>query len=263
MKKIPLLHLLLVAVLWAFFTFIYAKIFGNPGQMPLADLISKSFSVNLLLAALTVTVYSYIRPANIIVGLNKIKTKKNWILIYPIFIIVLSLFSSGLNGVYANFDSYKWALINCLFVGISEELMFRGVLLSSLTKKIGFIKAALIVIFLFGAIHVLNVFTTGELGQGIAQACMAMSSGILFLAVRVKTLSIIPAIILHALWDFAAFTMATIPEGESVEGGAATLGVLVSLLFAASPIILGILGVIQLTRKNAVAEFVKTQEAAI
>ncbi|MBU2952074.1 CPBP family intramembrane metalloprotease [Tamlana agarivorans] len=264
MKRIPLSHLLIVTVLWAFFTFVYAKVFVSSEKMSLAELVHSGLAMHLLFAAATVLIYSYIRPANIIVGLNKIKAKKNWILIYPVFVITLCLITSGLNGIFSDFDSYKWVLFNCIFVGISEELMFRGILLSSLTKKFGFWKAAIVVIVTFGLIHIMNVFTTGELGQGIAQAFFAMSSGVLFLAIRIKTLSIVPAIILHALWDFTAFTMEGLVSADgNVEGALAMAGVVVSLLVSFSPIIFGILGIIQLTKKKAIEEFVQTQEAAI
>ncbi|MDZ7614768.1 MAG: CPBP family intramembrane glutamic endopeptidase [Flavobacteriaceae bacterium] len=91
-----------------------------------------------------------------------------------------------------------WTFANCLLVGISEEMMFRGVLLSSFTKSWGFKKAAIAVAVIFGLVHILNALTTGKLGEGFLQAFMALVS-ILFIAYRVKNLTIVFAILMHAV----------------------------------------------------------------
>lgn len=263
MKRIPINHLCIITLFWVFFTLILIKIMGpDVGDRELSDLVTSGLAYNILLAALTVLLYSVFRPSHKLVGLNRVKTGRNWIMYYPIFVIALGVLSGFLNGAFQDIHAYGWVLINCLFVGISEELMFRGIMLSSLTKKLGFWKAAIIVILLFGLIHILNVFVTGNLGQGLLQAFAAMCSGILFLAIRVRTLSIVPAIILHWLWDFNAFRL-EIPSGDiDTTNYLSVLTLGVGLLVSVSPLIFGITGIIQLTKKDAVEAYIKSQNIA-
>ena len=66
-------------------------------------------------------------------------------------------------------------------------------------------KAILLSCILFGLIHALNVFLTGDLTAALLQAVAALMSGVLFMALRIRTGSLYPLIIVHALWDFSLF----------------------------------------------------------
>jgi membrane protease YdiL (CAAX protease family) len=59
--------------------------------------------------------------------------------------------------------------LNLCFVGLTEEQMFRGVLLQGLLARFRVWPAVLISSFLFGAVHILNVFVTGDLGSAVMQ----------------------------------------------------------------------------------------------
>ncbi|PLL14336.1 hypothetical protein C0V75_02550 [Tabrizicola sp. TH137] len=107
-----------------------------------------------------------------------------------------------------------WVLINTLIVGFSEELMFRGVMLRSFRRRFSIWPAVLLTSLLFGAVHSLNIFTTGEVAQSLIQSCAAALSGLIFMAMRLRTGSIWPPMVLHGLWDFATFTL-----GASAQGG--------------------------------------------
>ena len=98
--------------------------------------------------------------------------------------------------------------LNTILVGFSEELMFRGVLYRAFTTALTFWPAIWLTSALFGAVHVLNVFTTGDLFSATLQALTAFMAGTFFLAVVLKTHSILPSMLLHTLWDFLLTTMA-------------------------------------------------------
>jgi uncharacterized protein len=100
-----------------------------------------------------------------------------------------------------------FVLVNTFFVGLSEELMFRGVLLQAFRHRMAIWPAILITSLLFGGIHSLNVFTTGHLLTSVIQSGAALLSGLLFIAIRLRTGSLWPAIITHGLWDFGTFTL--------------------------------------------------------
>ena len=86
---------------------------------------------------------------------------------------------------------------------------------------------------LFGAVHLANVFVTGDLSAAAFQAVAAGCSGVLFLAVRLRSGSLYPGMLLHCLWDFAVTTfgiaVAQSPTAADVGPG------LVGLLLAPSP----------------------------
>ena len=100
-----------------------------------------------------------------------------------------------------------FVLVNTFFVGLSEELMFRGVLLQAFRHRMPIWPAILVTSLLFGGIHSLNVFTTGHLLTSVIQSGAALLSGLLFIAIRLRTGSLWPAIITHGLWDFGIFVM--------------------------------------------------------
>lgn len=106
-------------------------------------------------------------------------------------------------------------LVNTLFVGFSEELMFRGVLLQAFRHATSIWIAVLITCIAFGSIHSLNVFLTGDLRAALIQSSAAFLSGIVFIALRLRTGSLWPPIIVHALWDFATFTLGAAGHGIS------------------------------------------------
>ena len=98
-------------------------------------------------------------------------------------------------------------LVNTLLVGFSEELMLRGAVLQGFRHATKIWPAVLLTSVAFGAMHSLNVFVTGDLKAALVQSCAAFLSGLVFIALRLRTGSLWPPIIVHALWDFATFTL--------------------------------------------------------
>jgi membrane protease YdiL (CAAX protease family) len=83
--------------------------------------------------------------------------------------------------------------------------MFRGVLFQGLRSQMRLWPAMIMTSLLFGSVHVLNVFSTGDFAGSALQALAATMSGFVFMAILIRTGSIWPAIIYHALWDFGTF----------------------------------------------------------
>lgn len=101
-----------------------------------------------------------------------------------------------------------WVFLNTFLVGLSEELMFRGVLLQGLRHTMSVVPAVALTTLAFGAIHSLNVFITGDLRAAVIQSTAAALSGLFFIALRLRTGSLWPCIVIHGLWDCAAFLVA-------------------------------------------------------
>ncbi|MBI4045372.1 MAG: CPBP family intramembrane metalloprotease [Devosia nanyangense] len=114
--------------------------------------------------------------------------------------------------------------VNALLVGFSEETMFRGVLYRGLRSRLSFWPAAWVTSAIFGCVHVLNSLGTGDLLAASLQAITAFMAGTFFLAVVLRTRSILPAILLHAAWDFLLLTMASsTPDIGPIEPSLVTL----------------------------------------
>lgn len=111
-------------------------------------------------------------------------------------------------------------LVSTMFVGLSEETMFRGIIFQALRTRVKLWPAMIWTSVLFGSVHILNALTTGELLNAMLQAFTATLSGFAFMAILVRTGSIWPAIIYHALWDFGTFSISAGQQsGGDVSGG--------------------------------------------
>ena len=104
-------------------------------------------------------------------------------------------------------------LVNTAIVGFSEELAFRGVLWGAARKTLPFWAGFLAVSAVFGSVHVFNALLTGELAAAGVQALNAFMSGAAYLAIRIRTRSILPIMVIHALWDFTVFLAGSGGEG--------------------------------------------------
>lgn len=109
---------------------------------------------------------------------------------------------------------------NLAVVGLSEELMFRGILFQGLRSRFRLKPAIWLATALFGVVHLLNASITGDLPTAAAQSVAAFFSGMMFMAVRVRTRSIYPGIVLHFLWNTSTFLM-LMSAGVEAAGGEA------------------------------------------
>ena len=98
-----------------------------------------------------------------------------------------------------------FVIINTLMVGISEELMCRGILFHGASSSFGIWRAVWITAIIFGSAHILNGFITGDFSASTVQALFACMFGFWMVALRVRLDTIIPGIIIHWVWDCLAF----------------------------------------------------------
>jgi membrane protease YdiL (CAAX protease family) len=125
-----------------------------------------------------------------------------WLLWLPLLLLSLFIFVTTYFG-WPEPQVTALVAANTLFVGFSEELAFRGVLFRALLTRMRIWPAIWITTFSFGAVHTLNALSTGDWPAALTQAVAASMSGLLLMAVMLRTGSIVVAMLLHALWDFA------------------------------------------------------------
>ncbi|WP_180977494.1 CPBP family intramembrane glutamic endopeptidase [Janthinobacterium sp. ROICE36] len=123
---------------------------------------------------------------------------------------------------------------NAALVAISEELMFRAILLQGMLDRYAVWPAVLLSSALFGLAHTANGLTTGDVSGAMWQAIAATLQGVGYAAIRLRTRSVWPMVLVHGLWDYALVT-ATLPhpaeDGASILPTIALLAVLPLCLY--------------------------------
>ncbi|MFD3641540.1 CPBP family intramembrane glutamic endopeptidase [Streptomyces griseus] len=128
---------------------------------------------------------------------------RRWVRFVPVSMLVVAVLAVNYPNLADQPLSLVLALIvMTLFVGIGEELIFRGIGVQ-VFKRAGLSegKVALWSSVVFGVVHVSNAF--GEGAQAILQAVIVSTSGYFFyLCLRVGSTILLPMLV-HGLWDFS------------------------------------------------------------
>ena len=140
-------------------------------------------------------------------GMNRIASW--WFLIPALPLLLLAAaISFAPNAVYGLGVSAAigWIFVSG-FVGIGEECVFRGVIWRAL-ENYGVLWKAAMTSALFGAVHLVGLFSEFPWQIIVSQAIFAFGVGMMFAAVRIVSGSLIAPILLHALFDGAAILAA-------------------------------------------------------
>ena len=206
-QKSPLLFTLVVWVIWTAIT-VGGLVLQAGGGTPIEELVTSGLIYSVMAAAifaLAVIAYKRWWRETGVKGPDAPRLLRY--LILPSLLLLVLLIGALTSGVATNI--MLLVLVNTLFVGISEELANRGVLLYGLTTRLSIVWSVIISSIMFGGVHALNGFITGEFGPALVQAGLASLSGFWLAALRLRLTTIIPVIILHAIWDFSIFMIST------------------------------------------------------
>ncbi|MEG9248182.1 CPBP family intramembrane glutamic endopeptidase [Arthrobacter sp. Soc17.1.1.1] len=146
------------------------------------------------------------------------RSRHRWPIIAPILLAVIAivgLFSADWGAVSG---AFLFAALGLCLVGFTEEAVTRGVLLVALRTRFAEVWVWLISSTLFALMHLLNVVLGQPVPGTLAQVAAAFGTGTVLYILRRTTGSLIPAMILHALWDFNLFVL-----GNGTPGPAAGL----------------------------------------
>lgn len=128
-----------------------------------------------------------------------------WLLIGPIVMLLFAIAGLATSNKSAVTMSMFWlALLGSLLVGFCEELATRGALLVGLRGTLTEPRVWFVSTLLFGLLHLPNwIFGAGP---GAAfQVVLAFGGGTILYLTRRLTGSLIFAMLLHGIWDFASF----------------------------------------------------------
>ena len=103
--------------------------------------------------------------------------------------------------------------VNFLLVGLFEDFLFRGYLLFTISRSLGFWPAAGIMSFAFGAIHLMNT------GEGFVGALSAAFIGLFFCLTLRRTGTLWFAVGFHAAWDWGQSYLCGVADSGTTEPG--------------------------------------------
>lgn len=152
--------------------------------------------------------------------------------IFPFAITVLPILCAAPLGVLnAPLITDVTAVACACMVGFVEEGFFRGLLVRALLPK-GIVLSVILSSVMFACFHLFNLISAVPLPFVAIQLVIALGSGVLFAALRLRAVSIWPTILLHALHDLPSLIL---------------LGVNHKMVFnAASPASLAVNGILSL-----------------
>lgn len=120
------------------------------------------------------------------------------VLVFPALTIAVG-YTAGIRDVDRSLLAL--ALASVALAGLTEELAFRGILLDRLRTCHTLWPAVLISSALFGLMHLSNLALGASPGTTLLQVTFAALAGTGYAAMRIRTGSLWPPIILHALFD--------------------------------------------------------------
>ena len=117
-----------------------------------------------------------------------------------------SYFAGKLELKYAQPLAFFGFAVYCLFVGLFEEILFRGILFGVLTERFskdkkGLLKSYMLSSLIFGLMHLLNLFTGASIGATLLQACYSILTGGLFAYAFLKSKNILIPALVHAVYN--------------------------------------------------------------
>ncbi|WP_409200737.1 lysostaphin resistance A-like protein [Methanobrevibacter sp. DSM 116169] len=110
-------------------------------------------------------------------------------------------------------------LLYCLSIGLWEETLCRGFLLTNMLKKWGNTKRGMVISivfssFIFGGLHIISAIN-GNLFGSLVQVMYASVMGILLSVIYIKTKSLWSVIVLHIILNFPAYSMPYLVPGSA------------------------------------------------
>lgn len=185
-------------------------------QQSLASSVAGGVGVAWMLAALFAAAVALCADRRHAIGLGApTPWRSAWLVWPPLLYSLLMLLVAWAGGWPAG----KVLLVvacNAALVAVSEELMFRAVVLQGLLERYAVWPAVLASSALFGIVHAANGIGTGDFSGALWQSAAAFLQGIGYAAIRLRTRSVWPMTVVHGLWDFALVTamLSATAQGE-------------------------------------------------
>lgn len=129
------------------------------------------------------------------------------------------IYSNALDkNIVFNLITMLNTVIYCISIGLWEETLCRGLLLTNMLKKWGNTKKGLVISIIlssviFGGLHIISAFNAGLI-PALIQVSYASIMGILLAIIYIKTKSLWSVIVLHIILNFSAYSMPYLVPGS-------------------------------------------------
>jgi membrane protease YdiL (CAAX protease family) len=225
---------LLVFVAWLLITSLFGKFWkSDPGLQSLFEFVEPGYVAAIVFLMATIALFRWHD-----LGLNPPPSTRSLLLLWFPGLYVL-VFLAALVVVGPPGPAALGAILgNAFLAGISEELACRGVLYQGLRSRLSVWPAILLSTALFAAGHLVNGFVFGSFTLAAVQALTAFMTGIAFMAIRIRTGSLYPGMVLHGLWDFSLLAVTSRALDAALKDGGLATGMTAGVL------LLPILGVL-------------------
>lgn len=177
---------------------------GRPQS--LATAVGGGIGIAWLLAALFALLVALASSARRATGLGAPAPPQSLRLVWPLLLYALLMLLVAWADGWPPWPVLLIVAGNTALVAVSEELMFRAILLQGLLQRYAVWPAVLISSALFGVVHTFNGVGNGDFSGALWQALAAFLQGIGYAAIRLRTRSVWPMVLVHGVWDFALVT---------------------------------------------------------
>jgi len=216
-------YVVIASALWAALDVDYDAISDSAANVREAVVIP--IGVGAVYLAITTTLLGWWRPALF----ESARVGPMWMAIaLPTLVgigVLLNLAGSEWDQLETGF--LWWLLVGTAFVGFSEELLTRGLIIVGARATLSENYVWLVSGALFGVLHSINALFGQGAGDTVSQMVFAFLIGTVFYVIRRTTGTIIVTMVLHAGWDYSTFTLEN--TGASGSGG---LGLYLALMIA-------------------------------
>ena len=228
------IHALLVFIGWLLITSLFGKIWkSSAGLQSLIHDVEPGYVAAIVFLLAAIAVFGWCD-----LGLNRPRSARSLLLLwFPGLYVLVFLAALGVVG-FPGLGATLAILVNAVLAGISEELACRGVLFQGLRSRVPLWPAILVSTALFAAGHLVNGFVFGSFLLAGVQAIAAFMTGIAFMAIRIRTGSLYPGMVLHGLWDFSLLAVTSKALDAALKTGGLADGM------SAGMLVLPVLGVL-------------------
>ena len=162
------------------------------------------------------------------------RTAPRWTMVVTLLYLVAALVSVATSGALTLKASHVLVLaLGCALVGFSEEILTRGVLLVGFRGSIPEGWVWFLTSLLFGLLHGINAFFGQSPASTLRQMGFAFVAGTALYVIRMAQAALLPAMVLHGLWDFGTLgASASSTTAPVVAGLLFQLTLIVSLVAA-------------------------------
>ena len=132
---------------------------------------------------------------------------------------ILSMLWGDAYIIHGTTAHWVWFSLQCLAIGLFEEIAFRGVIFLRLAEsrrrsRPGLLISILLTSAIFGGMHVVNLLTGADPLWTILQIGYSFLIGAMCSVVLLKTANLWLCVALHAIYDFCGMLMPTLGGGS-------------------------------------------------